>query len=76
MSKEPRWYQELLADKPEPEPKHKLEPFHLYKATTRQTGAMRELAREWGFKDLRDFRKFMMEVDKTYYDIIKMASPE
>lgn len=76
MSREPRWYQAIIGPEGKDVPEHELLPFHLHKATTKQTGAMRELAREWGFKDLRDYRAFMREVGLDYYDLIKMASPD
>lgn len=45
-------------------------------ATTAQAEAIREVAREMGFKDLRGFNTFMKSMDIDYYDIIKIKYQE
>jgi hypothetical protein len=41
-----------------------------------QETALRELAGEYGFDDLRGFNKFLENARLNYYDLIKIASPE
>lgn len=53
-----------------------LEPFTLKNSTQSQEQAIRDLARQAGFKDLRGFHNWMKAADITYYDLIKVASPE
>lgn len=50
-------------------------PFSLYKATQNQTAAIRFLAQQVGFENLRGFWKWVEVAKLTYYDLIKIASP-
>jgi hypothetical protein len=42
-------------------------------ATTGQEEALREFAREQGFKNLRGFNKFMESLNWDYYDVLKVS---
>jgi hypothetical protein len=53
-----------------------LQAFSLRTATEKQVEAIRTMARQSGFEDLRGFWKWMQAADLTYYDLIKIASPE
>lgn len=58
------------------EPTPNMEPFKLGKATQKQQDAIRGLAEMLGYKDLRGFWRYLENAEMTYYDLIKIASPE
>lgn len=58
------------------EPKTTIQPFNLSKATSLQKDALRDLAVQSGFKDLRGYANWLKAANLNYYDIIKIASPE
>ena len=60
----------------EQEARGKLEPYSLKESSKEQQEALRGLAGQYGFKNLRGFNKWMEKVELDYYDLIKIASPE
>lgn len=72
-----KWYQELLdGTRPDPERKYELLALSVRKATTAQKAALTGLAQLLGYKDLRGFYHWLEYSKKSYYDLIKIASPE
>jgi|CXWL01.1.fsa_nt_gi hypothetical protein len=69
------WHIKILEAEERGERKVTLLPYQLYKATEKQHEALTRQAQDWGFKDLRGFAEWMRQVDVTYYDVIKVASP-
>lgn len=69
------WYQETFARYPEKTDESALLPFSIKTASAKQEQAIRSLAKEYGFDDLRGFNKFMEGAHVNYYDLIKVASP-
>lgn len=53
-----------------------MQAFVLEGMTYLQEIAIRDLAYMSGFKNLRGFASWMKAADLTYYDLIKVASPE
>ena len=58
------------------EEKFSLQPFSLKGASRKQQEAIRSMAQQVGFKDLRGFSSWLKHVELDYYDLIKVASPE
>lgn len=54
----------------------KLEAYSLRGSSQAQQTALRELAGQYGFENLRGFNRWMEHAELTYYDLIKIASPE
>lgn len=52
-----------------------LQAFKLKGTTQNQEQALRSLAKQVGFENMRGFNKWMESADMTYYDLIKIASP-
>jgi hypothetical protein len=67
----PKWTDDFAV-----EPKEGMQPFSLKGTTAAQEQALRDLASQSGFKSMRGFNKWMEAADLTYYDLIKVASPE
>lgn len=70
------WIQSVIQDDGTVEAPKKLEAFSLRTATGAQNKAIRSLAEQVGFDDLRGFWKWLQSADLDYYDLIKIASPE
>jgi len=71
-----KWHISKWTDDFAIEPQKGMQPFSLKGTTTSQEQALRDLAKEVGFKDMRGFNKWMQAANITYYDLIKVASPE
>jgi hypothetical protein len=54
----------------------KLEAYSLKTSSEKQQTAIRALALDYGFVNLRGFASWMKAVGLDYYDLIKIASPE
>lgn len=70
------WIQEIFDERGEVKRPEGLEPFAIRKATASQEEAIRGLAAQAGFEDLRGFWAWTKSADLDYYDLIKIASPE
>lgn len=70
------WHIPLLEAEDEEQTRARMEPYRLEGMTTAQEDALRTLAAQSGFKDLRGFANWMRAAALTYYDLIKVASPE
>ncbi len=76
MSNYEDWHVKLF-EQEEEELKHaRMEPYRLEGMTEAQEEALRSLAYQSGFANLRGFANWMRAADLTYYDLIKVASPE
>lgn len=65
-----------LYEQEEQETQHaRMQPFTIKGMTSKQEDAIRDLAEDAGFKNLRGFASWMKSADVTYYDLIKIASP-
>ena len=76
LTEEPKWYQEVLKEMTRAPEEPQLEPFSIRHATEAQEEAIRGLADQAGFKDLRGFWAWVKSADLDYYDLIRIASPE
>lgn len=70
-----KWYQSTFGKETEWESATGMQPFSIKGTTAKQEQALRGLAKEYGFEDLRGFNKFMEAAHVDYYDLIKVASP-
>lgn len=69
------WHVKLYEAEQEDYAREHLKPYSLKGTTERQEQALRTLAEQVGFKNMRGFNKWMEAADVTYYDLIKIASP-
>ena len=70
-----QWYQETFNRRAPQGEYGGMEPFKLRGMSSKQEQALRSLAREYGFKNMRGFNKYMEGAHVDYYDLIKVASP-
>jgi len=70
------WIQKDFGDAPQTFNKAELQPFSIRETTGSQEAAIRSLATQAGFKDLRGFWSWVRSAGLDYYDLIKVASPE
>lgn len=54
----------------------RVEPFKLHKATQAQHDAIEDLANLLGYDNLQGFWQYLRGTEQTYYDILKLSSPE
>lgn len=69
------WHKETFGQYPDKNDVGGLQAFSLRGTTAKQEQALRGLAKEYGFDDMRGFNKFMEGAHVDYYDLIKVASP-
>lgn len=70
------WFEGLFEEEIEEKETFKMQAYKLQGMTAKQEDALRTLAQQVGFKDMRGFNSWMEAADLTYYDLIKVASPE
>lgn len=69
------WHLPLRQDASGSEEKTTIQAYNLSQATASQRDALRGLAQQMGYKNLRGFANWLRAADLDYYDIIKVASP-
>lgn len=70
------WYVKLYKAEKEEWELGRIQPYKIEGMTEKQEEALRTLAEQSGFKNLRGFASWMKAADLDYYDLIKIASPE
>lgn len=69
------WYQTTFNRELDKSDVGEFQPYSLKGTTMKQEQALRDLAKDYGFENMRGFNNYMKGADVTYYDLIKVASP-